>query len=88
MKKFSKLLLLISFLLLIINVSSFGFIVYVEFFGAFYGDVLICGTSLLGACCAIYADDFKTNYYSKLFFFSHLTVPFLPFYYWSIAILI
>jgi hypothetical protein len=85
MLKYSIFFLFISFILLVFNGSAIGFIFYQERLGDLFGIILYCGTSLLGVLCASIAFEKKSTYYSKLFFYSHLVITFLPFYYLAIS---
>ncbi|WP_299092924.1 hypothetical protein [uncultured Metabacillus sp.] len=85
MIKYSTLLLLISFLFLIFNGSSLGFILYQERLGDLFGIILFCSTSLLGALLSSIAFENQSTYYSSLFFNAHLAVTLLPLYYYGIS---
>jgi hypothetical protein len=85
MLKYSIFFLFISFFFLVFNGSALGFIFYQERLGDIFGIIFYSGTSLLGALCASIAFEKKSTYYSKLFFYSHLVVTFLPFYYLGIS---
>ncbi|KKI93918.1 hypothetical protein WQ54_02420 [Bacillus sp. SA1-12] len=85
MIKYSTLLLFISFIFLILNGSSIGFILYQERLGDLFGITLFCCTSLLGALLSSIAFENQSTYYSNLFFYSHLAVTLLPFYYYGIS---
>ncbi len=88
MMKFESIYLFISLFLLIFNGTAFGFIFYQERLGEIFGLILFVGTSLFGALLASIADEDKTTFYSRLFFYGNVTVTLLPIYYLGISALL
>ncbi|MDQ0229478.1 hypothetical protein [Metabacillus malikii] len=85
MIKYQKMLLAISFVFLIFNGSSLGFIFYQERLGAIFGIILFYGTSLFAALLASIAYENTSTYYSRFFFLGNLIVLLLPLYYLSVS---
>ncbi|TXC91532.1 hypothetical protein FS935_07800 [Metabacillus litoralis] len=85
MIKFSNLYLVASLLLLLVNGSGLGFVLFQVRLGQVFGICLFCITSLLGALFASIASEKQSTFYSHLFFYCNLVVTFIPFYYIGIA---
>lgn len=88
MIKSSTIFLFISFIFLFLNGSAISFIFFQVRLGEAFGIVLFCGTSLFGALLASIAYEKNSSYYSRLFFYSHLIITLLPFYYYGVSKLI
>ncbi|MBM7606444.1 hypothetical protein JOC75_004492 [Metabacillus crassostreae] len=85
MIKFSNIYLATSLLLLFVNGSGLGFILFQIRLGQVFGIFLFCITSLLGALFASIASEEQTTFYSRLFFYCNFVVAFMPFYYIGVA---
>ena len=88
MTKSSTILLFISFFFLLFNGTSIGFILFHSKLEAGFAIVLFCSTSLYGALLAAIASKKNPTYYTRLFFYSHLGIILLPFYYYGISLLL
>ncbi|WP_273131258.1 hypothetical protein ACNRWW_07275 [Metabacillus sp. HB246100] len=83
-KIYSSFYLSISFLFLFVNGSGLGFIIYQIQLGEEFGLAMFIFTSLVGALFTTFEMEQKQEYYSRLFFYSHLIITLLPLYYYGI----
>lgn len=80
MDSYPKWLLLSSYLLLFLNCSPLGYILYLVRLGPLYGGGLMIFSSLAGAVIASLAEaeDSKMAYYCRLAVYTHCLAALLP----------
>jgi hypothetical protein len=81
MTNISKFYISLSFLILLFNGSSLGFILFNERLGGLYGIAFFSFFSLFGASLALLAEEGDSSFYCKYCFFGNMISAFLPLFY-------
>jgi hypothetical protein len=88
MTNISKFFIFLSFLILLFNGSSLGFILFNERLGSLYGVAFFSFFSLFGATLALLAEEGESSFYCKYCFYGNMMSAFLPLLYFFTSLIL
>lgn len=89
MEKLDTFFMLTTLIIVCINGTPLGFIIFLESFGTLFGLMMYYFLSLFGLLCLSIIDEkHLQGYYRKLLVYENISLLFLPLYYQVVSVLI